>query len=350
LSIYHRLLELYEKNRDSHKTPLEDFTTELLVGTLESSQELLDGFLQEVLMIKGECFTITSQKKYILDDEMNCIVDVVFENQNTICFLENKVNSGEGNGQLARYARLLENLHKASGKEVHLRYCTKYYDPKIIENIEFRQIRWPDIYQYLSQHQEKDRVKDYMDYLRRENMAGTEQFNFKDLITMTTINDTILKMDEILDLVKPKLTELFGKPYQYDYERLKQICKHGRYAMWTSPVFGNNGHSEVLLGFEFYHEIPERAPIVFIQCYCSKQNNKYPMFVTRVNKTSRFDFQLEEEHGFNVWFEKPLSDFLSHPKQKEEICQLFIDQLNRVDGFRNQSPELEWKDLEVTVS
>ena len=39
--IYNRLLTLYKKCRNTDKTPLEDFTTEILVGILDGNAELL---------------------------------------------------------------------------------------------------------------------------------------------------------------------------------------------------------------------------------------------------------------------------------------------------------------------
>ena len=98
--IYNRLLELYKKNRASEKTPLEDFITEILVGVLENDNELLDSFVNNILEIEGTGFSIESQVKYNLDNDINCIIDIVVSNDENICFIENKVHSSEGKDSL----------------------------------------------------------------------------------------------------------------------------------------------------------------------------------------------------------------------------------------------------------
>ena len=101
--VFNRLLSLYKKNKDSNKTPLEDFNTEILVGILQRDSKLLDSFVNNILKIDGTGFSIESQVKYTLDNDINCIIDMVVSNEENICFIENKVNSSEGERQLERY-------------------------------------------------------------------------------------------------------------------------------------------------------------------------------------------------------------------------------------------------------
>lgn len=149
ISIYNRLLSLYKKNGSLNKTPLEDYTTELLVGLLEDNQAMLDDFANSVLKIEGEGFNIESQNKYILPGDINCIIDMVVTNKDSICFIENKVNASEGERQLERYAAVLRNIKSKENKEIYLRHCTKYYDKKEIKNFQFKQYRWSDVYKFL---------------------------------------------------------------------------------------------------------------------------------------------------------------------------------------------------------
>lgn len=53
MNIFERLLRLYKVNKESGKTPLEDFVTEVLAGILQIDQPLLDSFVNEVLLIEG---------------------------------------------------------------------------------------------------------------------------------------------------------------------------------------------------------------------------------------------------------------------------------------------------------
>ena len=233
--IYNRLLELYKKNRASEKTPLEDFITEILVGVLENDNELLDSFVNNILEIEGTGFSIESQVKYNLDNDINCIIDIVVRNDENICFIENKVHSSEGERQLERYTKVLNELNNIQGKNVFLRYCTKFYDLKNIEDIDFLQYRWSNVYKFLEEY-ESEMIDEYLKFLRGEGMASAGDFNYEDLIVMKKINSTIAKMDECLDNVKDTLIKEFGKPYERDYERLKQIVKDEEYTMWTNGI------------------------------------------------------------------------------------------------------------------
>lgn len=340
ISIYNRLLSLYRKNRDMNKTPLEDFTTELIVGTLETDNELLDEFVNNVLLIDGQRFSISSQVKYYLEEDINCIIDIVIENLNSICFVENKVDSSEGERQLERYSKVLNNIQQSEDKKVYLRYCTKYYDKKEISNIDFLQFRWRDIYKFFQKHKENKIVEEYLEFLRSEGMENAGDFNFQDLIVMSEVNATIAKMDECLDMVKPKLTEAFGKPYEYDYERLKQVCKNNQYVMWSKNIIGENGYSEITVGFRFNDKkIP--AMIVFI---CVENDNSEfekikEMYTEELENV--FDFYEYDDAYIYYSYEKSVSDFVSSENQNEEICKWFTEKINDINALK-KSINIMW--------
>lgn len=329
MGVYSRLLSLYRKTRNTDKTPLEDFITELLVGTLEKEQEILDEFVQEVLQIQGSHFSIDSQKKYELIGDINCIVDIVIENENNICFIENKVNAGEGVRQLERYKRVLIEKQLNQSKSIYLRYCTKYYDLKDVANIDFLQYRWSDVYKFLEKHNRIPDVENLLIFLRSEGMATAGNFNFQDLFVMRNINSTIAKMDECLDKVKPIISNLFGKPYEYDFERLKQICKFERYVMWCNKVLGI-GDSEVLIGFEFTDENNGAFPMLVAKLYLATNNSELNNAKNEIEKLNIFDGKDYDSYGYIFWFEKPLSDFLSSQNQIDDICKWFIEKLQLI--------------------
>lgn len=185
--------------------------------------------MNEILLIEGNHFKVETQKKYILQDDTDCIIDVVISNQETLCFLENKVNSLEGYKQLERYKKVLHQFTKH--KNIYLRYCTKYYDLNKISNINFHQLRWRDIYRFLLNYADNETITDFLNYLRRMNMAGPDDFNFNDMQVMNQFLSTISKLDECLDAVTPEFTDIFGAPYSYDFEPLKQVPKFNRYAI-----------------------------------------------------------------------------------------------------------------------
>lgn len=342
ISIYTRLLSLYRKNRDINKTPLEDFTTELIVGTLETDNGLLDEFINNILLIEGKGFSISSQEKYYLEEDINCIIDIVVKNEDAICFIENKVDSSEGERQLERYSKVLNNIKQSEDKKVYLRYCTKYYDKKEISDIDFLQFRWRDTYRFFQKHKENKIVEEYLEFLRSEGMESAGDFNFQDLIVMSEVNATIAKMDECLDMVKSRLTECFGKPYEYDYERLKQIGKQSQYVMWSRYILGKkeSGYSEIAVGFRFSDN---KIPVVIVFIYIEKSNSEFEKIKKMHTEEleSVFDFYDYDEEYIFYSFEKPVSDFISSENQNEEICKWFTEKINVIYGLK-QSINIMW--------
>ncbi len=334
ISIYKRLLSLYRQSGNVNKIPLEDFTTELLVGTLEIDNKLLDEFVNNVLLIEGQGFSIDSQERYYLQGDINCIIDIVIKNEDIICFIENKVGSSEGERQLDRYSKVLNNIKQDDGKDVYLRYCTNYYDKKDISNIDFLQYRWGDVYKFLDKCEKNKIIEEYLEFLRGEGMESAGDFNFQDLIVMSEVNATIKKMDECLDMVKPKLTEVFGSPYEYDYERVKQICKQNQYVMWSRNIIGENGYSEIAVGFRFDDN---KNPVVTVFIYVEKTNSEFDNIkkIYAEKFEDIFDFDCSDEESIFYSFEKSVSDFISSENQNEEICMWFIEKIDVINEFKN---------------
>src|SRR5690606_23934065 len=102
------------------------FNTECFAGILKMHPEVLISFIKWIKLPPGN-YSVNTQLNYPLVDDRNCIVDMVLENESTICFIENKVNSNEGWEQLNRYSKVLD---QKTDKKTHLLYCTKKVDPK----------------------------------------------------------------------------------------------------------------------------------------------------------------------------------------------------------------------------
>lgn len=325
---------MYRQNENMNRITIEDFTTELLVGILENNNKLLDKFVNNILLIKGHGFYIDSQKKYYFQEDTNCIIDIVIKNEDVICFVENKVGSSEDKRQLNRCAEVLNNIKHNDGKNVYLRYCTKHYDKKNISNIDFLQYRWSDVYKFLSEYKENITINEYLKFLRGEGMDSAGDFNFQDLIVMSEVNATIKKMNECLDMVKPKLTKCFGVPYEYDYARLKQICKQNQYVMWSKNIIGENGYSEITVGFGFDDN---KNPVMKVFIYVVKSNSVFDdakkIYAEKLQDI--FDYYFYDEESISYSFEKPISDFISSKKQNEEISTWFIEKIEIINELKN---------------
>ncbi|MDD2620330.1 MAG: PD-(D/E)XK nuclease family protein [Syntrophomonadaceae bacterium] len=326
------------------KIPLEDFTTEILVGILQKNKEILNEFVNQVLKIDGASFKIGSQKKYTLPDDVNCIIDIVIENDSLICFLENKVNSGEGERQLERYSRVLIGLKTEAPKNSYLRYCTKYNDPKEITDIDFNQFRWSDVYKFLECHQENELIGEFLEFLEEYNMGSVKRFQTHDLLTMNNINSTIAKMDECLDIVKPKLVERFGKTSSNN-DRIKRLYSHEQYAIWTTTGVIGAGDSDVLVGFYLNDEEGNSEPGLLVRLFIDERNSEYKHVKEETSKffegQDAFDFYDDEDGEYACWYEKSLSDFLSSENQLEEICKWFNEKIDKIYALQDLT-SLTW--------
>jgi len=341
-NVFDNLLNLYSKHTDKTRTPLEDFTTEIFASILSKNKSLLDCFTNEVLLIAGEQFEIHTQRQYPLENDQDCIIDIVISNNNSICFLENKVNSPEGYRQLERYKEVLKSFE--GQKNIYLRYCTKYYDLKMIEDINFHQIRWRDIYLFLLKYKDDSLIREFLNYMRRMGMSGAGDFNFNDMLVMNSFYETMLKMDECLDSVIPEFTKAFGAPYTFDKERLKQIPDFNRYSLWKEDVFvdGNRHQSKIVLGFEFTTEETRSYPILFLGVVCNSKHNNYNQIRDAIEKDDNFDY-IDVGDSVWGWYERPLSDFLSMENQLLEIKKWFVKNINKLAEFKRRNPDLNWK-------
>ncbi|KGP91520.1 hypothetical protein N780_20005 [Pontibacillus chungwhensis BH030062] len=323
--VFKKLLALYSP-KDGQKVPYEDFTTEILVGILAQEQGVLDDFVNNVLGIEGGGFSVQSQRRYMLEDDIDCIVDVVFLNNDTICFLENKINASEGDRQLERYKKVLSSF---SSKHTYLRYCTKNYDPKEVLDINFHQFLWRDIYRFLKSYEANELIKEFLEYLRGLGMGSSADFNLQDLMTMKQMMTTMAKMDECLDSVTPIFERYFGEPYTYDQARLKEIPRN-RYSIWKGDAIpgGRHNESKIIVGFEF-EEVEERSPTIFVGFMCSHKHPSSEGVRSNV-EAEKFDYTYEDESSW-YWYEKYLADFISAEDQFEEISKWFVQYIDKVN-------------------
>jgi hypothetical protein len=336
--IFADLLHLY--SRHTTNTPTEDFTTEALAGVLRSDQVLLDAYVNEVLAVPGSHFQVETQRRYD-----GSIVDMVFINAQSICFVENKVDSPEGHKQLQKYAQILADQTE---RTPHLRYCTKYKDQKTEQDYQpltandFLQFRWLNIYNFLRDYPSNPLIEAFLTFLETYEMSSIPDFNYEDLIVMREMRNTIQQMSEVLEAVKPRFTELFGPPYRRDYASLKQIPEENRYAMWKEALLSGSGASEILFAFNFNPEF-DMLPVLYVHCYCDKEHPHYSAFKQALNNSGLIDlFSEEDESGYWGWFEKPLSDFLSSANQFNDITNWFIDRLDSLAAFMQKDTLVEW--------
>lgn len=335
MNIFTRLLKLYKANSD--KTPKEDFTTEIFVGILEKNSELLDDYVNNFLNIKGSDFEISSQCCYTLDNQEKSIIDMVIKNDEKLIFIENKIDSSEGYGQLEKYSKLLDQMED---KECHLCYCTKIKDEKEIKFSNFNQFIWKDIYDHY-EDTEIELLVEFLEYLEEEGIVVNEKFNSTDLIVMENVAETFGKMEEVLNGVKPTLKKYFGN---FDNIRSIQIQRTNMYANYKTGLFKGEGDSELVLGFSFNLE-EYKAPNLEIYLRIDDNCNNYNEISSYLEKN-----KLEESLKYNkidnityIYCNEPISNFLSSETQIDDMKLWFEENLKKFHEFKKSSHHLVWK-------
>lgn len=352
MSIFSELLKLYKKGT-SLKTPMEDFCTEALAGILRSDPELLQSFVEEVLQLPVEnSYNLKTQKSYYLDAKGKSIIDMIFESGSTLCFLEMKVHASEGHLQLKRYSDILLDYSKKRRGTVYLRYCTLYHDEKdsLSGDVDFQQFRWAKIAKFLeNQISNNQLINEFYQFLKENQMAGNERFNYEDVIGFKTLNGVLEKVNGVFHEIKKPLEEKFGNSAG-GITNTSQILNHGRLSIYCLNVIGTT-QSEVLVGFNLKGSKAGEGPVIFVHLWVGNQNESYDKLKRILQEDDKAIFDafktksvsLIDKTGTGLSFEKPLAEFIEVENQFSSITEWIIQCLNDIDDFKKKYPNIGWK-------
>jgi len=326
-----RLKNLYSKNFNSRKTPLEDFKTEAFAGIIEVNTVVKASFISSFLGLPEDDYIIKTQKKYILDNDINCIIDLVLEGTNNICFIENKINSNEGYRQLERYSIVLDYFEK-KGMNTHLYYCTKFTEKKQIKSHNFKQYRWFQLARHLNEPEEKDTLtKEFIQFLTSNNMAQDTTLYSTDFVVFENLQDTLNKCIEFINSVKPDFEEKFCSHIKIsDKKSISQILEHGRIIYSVKGFIKGEGWSEIHYGIHL------QEPVIYIEVYLDKKNENHDSLVSLVDSNKTFLIE-KYDVGTSFWLEKDLSQLLNNENSELEIADWYKGAFAKMEAFINSS-------------
>jgi len=328
------LLKLYKSQKVS--TPLEDFTTEVFSGILNLNTQIKKDFINNFLNIAGSNFVVETQKRYYLEEFGICIIDLVIENEKTLCFIENKVESKEGKNQLRKYSQILKNSKKENS---YLFYCTKY-----IENLssnsdkKILKFRWYEVVRFLNKYPQDPLLKDFNSFLKENKMAQDFKFNSNNFISIENFQDTLQLIKDYLELIKPnfkshykdlgKLNKGFSTTYILEQERLKYFYKN---------LINDNGWSEIRYGFYFANQTFE------VSIYVDREKNQaYDKFVKEMKNFST-DFIVENlDYGTRISLEEKISKYLNVENSEQEIVNWYQNSFEKFDKLIMNTEEIDW--------
>ncbi len=333
--MFNQILKLIRKNIDS--TPLEDYTTELFVGTLNSDKELKRAFCKDFLQLESNDFNITTQEFYTLENSKDCIIDVVIKGSNEICFMENKVNSKEGELQLERYSRVL-NGYKNDGIKTKLAYCTKNSDPKTFAQHSFIQFKWHNVSEFFKRNSNEKITNLFIDFLKHNNMSTDMTIKGVHLTTLEHANNIFNLIDKNIDNVKSEFSTRFGniKDLRNNSQFKRQIYDHERICVMATPIDDSKGWSEVLYGIEFKGNL-------ISQIYLDNENEFHEIFVEEIQKQDKLK-HVVFDYGSVVYTDKNLGDFLNDEDSESKIKDWFLESFNKLQEFMNKTKGvIDWK-------
>lgn len=329
MNLFSSLIKLYSSHQIN--TPLEDFTTEIFANILDQNEEIRRRFVNEILKIEGAGFSVSTQESFQFTNNGRklCKIDMVFRNEDSICFLENKVHSEEGLGQLSNYCLVLDDLKQYQNR--YLRFCTKFYQDKAHINLhDFRQFRWCNIANFLASWADQEIIITFLEFLELNKMGNSTDFTLQEVLALENFNPALSKMDAYLDKIKPRFQSVFG-----DYKMPKnmtQIREHTRHVFWKEHLFGEF-YSELGVGFKF-----TATAHLTVWIWTPEDNPK----IEEIK-----DLLESMNEGFNNGINylellKPLSDFISSNNMEEDIENWFMDAFAKIKSLAALHPGLNW--------
>ena len=332
------LINLYNKNSNSNKTPLEDFNTESFANILRLYEDVKSDFIYTFLNLPEDNYNIKTQFKRILPEDPNCIIDLVFIGDKNVCFIENKVESSEGWEQLRRYGSALDIHYSELMK--HLYYCTKYTDLKNEEGeynrYNFKQFKWFEVAKFLKKYQkENPLINDYLKFLNNYKMAQDNTFKSENILSMENMLKTLEIAEFHIENCKGEFNKLFGSEKNVRSYNWNQLKTHNRICNWSLGVL-SGGYSEVLYCIELGN-LKLRT-----QIYVSSNNSNFQKFKDLISDQSiikTFDFG----NGFCYYVNTDLGRFLNDENSDKKIKDWFINSFEIMKNLISNNPQMDWK-------
>ena len=193
MSLFGKLIHLHS----DEIRKLEDFHTEIVAGLLANNYELTLRWFRELRVSElgeAEKVTVTTQEKLeriegLHDDgsRPDMVVRITKGERREVVFIESKVGSSEGDGQLSKY---MDHLHAMQGVDrKSLVFITRDYEPKddlSDEKVTFRQARWAEFYRFLSgDKSQSEMIRELLLFMKENNMSQDNRFTALDLLALT---------------------------------------------------------------------------------------------------------------------------------------------------------------------
>lgn len=368
------LLGTLFKLKSSRKEQTEDFVTEILAYLFKDPAFLIS-FLNNIgLNLKDDVrFSISTRAylKKINELDTDSIPDIIMVNKNYSIYIENKIDAEEGFEQLKRYAKQLE-VNGEKKKKILL-YITKKYNKKEcktihescicinsydnVDQIIFHQLRWFDVYGFLSEFVKNKNLtnplaEDFLVFMKNLNLDMKSHFSLEDQKVLLGINRVLRICDATLDgeilnsfkevtnrkkIEPPKLTKI-------KEENIKYMCKstqlNGMTIYLGYSLNEKNGSPLTQLMIEIKKPKKNEDSTKYFDILLDIDNNmEYQVGNTNWKK---YKNMVPESNFFGVQLSKKIGEFESKKEQVYNIQHFFKDALRSLEKIKEKN-ELPFK-------
>ena len=283
------------------------------------------------------------------DRDKRSFIDLVVElnegKEREVIFIESKVGSHEGPGQLPRYAKILAD---ESARKRLLLYVTRDYDRKeeseilkdgVSSKVKFSQRRWYELYRCLKGCESDFLVAETLTFMEEHGMALDNRFSPVDLLTMTNFPRVLSMMEETMwGQVEEEFKEVIGGVNK-QAASMTQIRYHNRYVMYTDKSTHVNG----VLGFHFALGNDDPYPKVVVQLEAHPQLRQVIEMMEKYREENKhWHFEKYRSGYAKLRTAQSLRAFLDKEDHVKAIREFFLERLNEIAKLKDKHKGLPW--------
>ncbi len=380
MSLLRKLVQLHRAS-----VPLENFFTEVVGHLLLAHPALCRLWLSNVglVEVRGERRVVgvkTQPNLAALEHHREAsrpdieieLSDGVTGARPDVIFVESKVASGEGSGQLRRYAEQLAALGRAGRRT--LLYVTRDYDPKdpeaIIDGVggsqktvevRFVQSRWSDFYRSLAEYQTSlqgagsELIAEVMTFMEEQGMARAHRLSGMEIEAISRLHRVLSIMEETCADATAQLRQFAGRrPKQWGVNLgtlrwgfYTPLCALGADESWycgfgyvMSPEYikdwvgsAQSDYPAIRAVLQMPPETIDRAERVVAMQEIAKQWEEWGWKIENIERTDKWS---------GITRTKSLAAILSEEDHVAAIRAFFLESVAHFEAFRIEHPHLPW--------
>lgn len=303
-SFFHRLYKYKQCETINQK---ENFLTEILSYALTADKIFRKHFLT-MIGCKETVVTFLSKTQHVINKLGRPDIFVKI-NDDTAIIIECKIDSIQEQTQLDRYSDFMKTN---SAKRKYLIYITKYFEKTKKFSVNFKHIRWHEIFNLLNNCNNNISIE-FANFLIEEKMSTITTFNKSDKNALKNIKEKISKMDEFLMRLKDTLSSKTGLK-----STSRKLLSFGFYGIESKFQGG-----ELLIGFWEQEDNEEMQLGLSIENISHK--NKAFKTIDKELKLLKWEYY-DNEHIRNWQLSNNFSLFFVNEKFDSNKANNFIEQ------------------------